>query len=160
MLGGGGRDTDGHVDNFACFEREGLVLLAWCGEQGGDPEQHRACLRAEAILKRERDARGRPLEVMRVPLPPALHYTQEEAEAIKGGARTRGERLTASYINFCWCGDRRVIVPGFGTPAADRAAKDVIARALPDREVIQLQIGRALALGGGNMHCMTCHQPA
>ena len=86
--------------------------------------------------------------------------TREEAEAIEGGARTPGEQICASYINFCWNGDHRVIIPGFGAPDADRRAKAIFEKALPGREVIQLQIGRALALGGGNMHCMTCHQPS
>jgi len=153
-------DTDGHVDNFACFAREGVVLLAWCEDQCGDPQQHRVCAEAEAILLGETDAEGRPLEVVRVPLPPPLHYTREEAEAIEGGARTPGEQICASYINFCWNGDHRVIIPGFGAPDADRRAKAIFEKALPGREVIQLQIGRALALGGGNMHCMTCHQPS
>ena len=152
-------DTDGHVDNFACFARVGLVLLAWCEEDRDYPGQHTACLRAQDILERERDARGRRLEVMRVPLPDKpLCYTAEEAAAITDNSRSPGERLAASYLNF-YIANGAVIVPGFGCPSSDEAARVHIQKAFPERQVIQLQVGRQLALGGGNIHCITQQQP-
>ena len=30
-------ETDGHVDNLACFVRPGVVMLAWC-EDRSDPQ--------------------------------------------------------------------------------------------------------------------------
>ena len=38
-------DTNGHVDNFACFARPGVVLLAWT-DNTQDPQvpwSHRVC---------------------------------------------------------------------------------------------------------------------
>ena len=36
-------DTNGHVDNFACFARPGVVLLAWTDNKD-DPQVLPACL--------------------------------------------------------------------------------------------------------------------
>lgn len=54
-------DTNGHVDNFACFVRPGVVLLAWCE----DPSDPQADISREALqlLAQERDAQGRQLQV-------------------------------------------------------------------------------------------------
>jgi hypothetical protein len=54
-------DTNGHVDNFACFARPGVVLLAWCDDRS-DPQ---ADISREALelLLQERDAQGRQLQV-------------------------------------------------------------------------------------------------
>ena len=49
-------------------------------------------------------------------------------------------------------------MPGHGVPA-DGAARDAVAAAFPDREVIQLNL-RALPYGGGGIHCITQNQPA
>lgn len=54
-------DTNGHIDNFACFVRPGVVLLAWCDDPS-DP-QHNISQDALALLMQERDARGRQLQV-------------------------------------------------------------------------------------------------
>lgn len=37
----GDDDTNGHVDNFACFARPGVVLLAWTDDES-DPQVGRA----------------------------------------------------------------------------------------------------------------------
>jgi agmatine deiminase len=54
-------DTNGHIDNFACFVRPGVVLLAWCDDPS-DP-QHTISQEASALLMQERDAQGRQLQV-------------------------------------------------------------------------------------------------
>lgn len=54
-------DTNGHIDNFACFVRPGVVLLAWCDDPS-DP-QHDISQEALALLMQERDAQGRQLQV-------------------------------------------------------------------------------------------------
>lgn len=37
----GDDDTNGHIDNFACFAAPGVVLLAWTDDEG-DPQARRA----------------------------------------------------------------------------------------------------------------------
>ena len=133
-------DTDGHVDNLAIFAREGLVLLAWCTEDE-DKRQHTICSDALDVLNTTKDAKGRNLEVVKVPLPPPLFYTQSEAASIHGGAREEGERLAASYINLYIANDV-VVVPGFGDRQADDKARNIISNVFLDHKVVQLQIGR------------------
>jgi agmatine deiminase len=50
-------------------------------------------------------------------------------------------------------------MPKFGEEGADEAARDVIANAFPDREVVQVTL-RFIPEGGGGIHCITLHQPA
>jgi agmatine deiminase len=153
-------DTNGHVDNFACFARPGVILLAWCDDPA-DP-QHAISRDALAILEGETDARGRRFEVVKLPCPPALERTRAEYEGLDAeGRRHRaaGERLAASYVNF-YVANGGVVAPAFGgaAAAADAAAAEVLRRAFPGREVVQVPT-REIVLGGGNIHCITQQQP-
>jgi hypothetical protein len=69
-------DTNGHIDNFACFVRPGVVLLAWCDDPS-DPQSD-ISREALALLQQEVDAQGRQLQVIKLPCPPPLSRTQEE----------------------------------------------------------------------------------
>jgi len=150
-------ETGGHVDNLACFVRPGVVLLSWCDDPA-DP--HYAVSRdAEARLKGARDAKGRPIEVVRIPMPTPMFYTEEEAAGIDhvaGMNRAAGERLAASYVNF-YIANGAIIAPSFGVPT-DSAAADVLKSLFPDRRVVMLP-AREILLGGGNIHCITQQQP-
>ena len=48
---------------------------------------------------------------------------------------------------------------GFGAAEADQRAKEIMEEVFKGRSVVQLQVGRHLALGGGNIHCITQQQP-
>jgi agmatine/peptidylarginine deiminase len=153
-------DTNGHIDNFACFARPGVVLLAWTDDEK-DP-QHEISTRALEILRREKDARGRDLEIVKLPCPPVLERTQEEYEGLAPEGREHrapGERLAASYVNF-YVANGGVVAPAFGGAAeeADARAAEVLRRAFPGREVVQVPT-REIVLGGGNIHCITQQQP-
>ena len=63
-------ETDGHVDNLACFARPASSLLTW-SEDESDP-QHAISRDALARLEAATDARGRALEVITPPLPGPL----------------------------------------------------------------------------------------
>ncbi len=97
-----GDETDGHVDNLACFTRPGRVLLTWT-EDAGDPQ---APISAEArrLLESTTDARGRQLDVGLLPSPGPLTMTTDEAAGIDGSGNARlrsaGDRLAGSYVNF------------------------------------------------------------
>lgn len=144
-------DTNGHVDNIACFAAPGKVLLAWTDDESDS--QYAVSTRAYDVLLKATDARGRTLEIIKVPLPPPQFITEEEA---RGTSRCAGERMAASYINF-YIVNGGVIMPGFGTDT-DVSARDVLQRVFPDRRVVQVQT-REILLGGGNIHCITMQQP-
>jgi agmatine deiminase len=153
-----GDETDGHVDNLACFVRPGVVLLTWCDDPA-DP--HYAVSRdAEARLKAARDAKGRELVVERVPMPSPMFITADEAAGVDATAagmnRAAGERMAASYVNF-YVANGAIIAPCFGVET-DEAAQKVLARLFPGRDIVMVP-AREILLGGGNIHCITQQQP-
>lgn len=151
-------ETDGHIDNFACFLRPGVVLLTWT-DDSSDP-QHEIAADALARLGAATDARGRPLEVIRIPSPGPLTMTAEEAagvEAVAGSKpRRAGDRMAGSYVNF-YAGTSRIVYPLLDE-RFDAQAAAILARCFPDREVVGVA-GREILLGGGNVHCITQQVP-
>jgi agmatine deiminase len=152
-------ETDGHIDNLACFARPGVVLLTHTDE-AADP-QHAISQDALERLAAATDARGRPLEVIRMPSPPPLTISEEEArgvDAVPGTLpRRAGDRLAASYVNF-YLGSSRVVFPLLDPRYDDRAA-EVLRGCFPDREIVGVP-AREILLGGGNIHCITQQVPA
>jgi len=151
-------ETDGHVDNLACFARPGVVLLSY-SEDVSDP-QHAISRDAFERLQRARDARGRELEVVRLPSPGPLTITAEEASGIDVVAssqpRRAGERLAASYANF-YIATTRIVFPLLDERFDEQAA-EMLAGCFPDREIVGVP-GREILLGGGNIHCITQQVP-
>ena len=151
-------ETDGHVDNLACFVRPGVVLLSWSDDE--DDPSYAASRDALARLQRARDAGGRELEVIRMPAPGPLLITDEEAAGIRPvpGSRPRvaGERMAASYVNFYPATDR--IVFPLLDERTDGAACDVLRGCFPGREIVGVP-AREILLGGGNVHCITQQVP-
>lgn len=95
-------DTNGHIDNFACFVRPGVVLLAWT-DDALDP-QYEISREAYDILSSTKDALGRSIEVIKIPTPPPMYYSEEECQGrtLWGGHNPRepGARMAGSYVNF------------------------------------------------------------
>ena len=156
----GDDDTDGHIDNFACFARPGVVLLSWTDDVM-DPQRERS-LEALDVLESTTDAQGRKLEIIKVPMPPPMFRTAEDVKtvaAVEGVTeRAEGMKLAGSYVNFYIC-NGGVVMPALGEVEADAAAKKVIEKTFPDRKVVQVPT-REVLLGGGNIHCITQQQPA
>ncbi|HET7591179.1 MAG TPA: agmatine deiminase [Solirubrobacterales bacterium] len=152
-------ETDGHVDNLACFARPGTVLLSWAD----DPEdpQHPISRDARERLEAATDARGRPLEVVPLPSPGPLHISAEEAAGVDAAEgtvpRRAGARMAASYANF-YLGNSRVVYPLLD-PRHDEEAAAILRRTFPEREVVGVP-AREILLGGGNIHCITQQVPA
>lgn len=134
-------ETDGHVDGIACFVRPGLALV----ESHPDPGDPLAAVLAEnrRALELARDAKGRTIEIM--PLQTAV------------AAESSGEIFCDAYINF-YLANGAVILPGYGI-ASDAPARDVLAQAFPNREIVQVEVN-GIAPGGGGIHCITQQQPA
>lgn len=151
-------ETDGHVDNLACFARPGLVLLTW-SEDESDP-QHEISFQARARLEAETDARGRPLEIVTLPSPGPLTATAAEAEGVEPvpGTKPRhgGDRLAASYVNF-YLGNSRIVFPLLDE-RFDAEAAAILGRCFPAREIVGVP-AREILLGGGNIHCITQQVP-
>ena len=152
-------ETDGHVDNLACFVSPGVVLLTWTDEQN-DP-QHAISRDALERLERATDARGRRLEVIRMPAPGPLSITAGEAAGVQAapGSKPRraGERMAASYVNF-YAASKRIVFPLLDE-RLDGAAAELLGSCFPDREIVGVH-AREILLGGGNIHCITQQVPA
>lgn len=134
-----GDETDGHVDNVACFAEPGKVIIQVCE----DPEDDNYEITQEnlEILEKATDARGRKLEIIKIEQPPADYFEDS--------------RLTLSYLNFYFVNDG-IILPIFGGTASetDERAEAVLKKAFPDKRIRTID-GRAIIKEGGNVHCTT-----
>jgi agmatine deiminase len=136
-----GDDTDGHVDDVARFVAPGTVVAAHEPDPG-DPNHEPLADNLER-LGRARDARGRALDVVRLPMPPPVVID--------------GVRCPASYANF-YLANGLALVPVFDSPR-DAEALAVLGELLPDRQLVPIP-SRALVIGLGAVHCLTQQEPA
>jgi agmatine deiminase len=152
-------ETDGHVDNIACFARPGVVLLTWTDDES-DP-QHEISRDALERLEAATDAKGRSFEVVKLPSPGPMEIGDDEADGVDAIAGTKprrpGDRLAGSYVNF-YLADGRLVAPLLDERFDDEAF-EVLAACLPEREVVGVP-AREILLGGGNIHCITQQVPA
>ena len=155
-----GDETNEHIDNMACFVRPGVVALAWTDDK--TTKQYHYCRDAYNVLKKEKDAQGNRLSIVKVPLPAPLYMTKEEARGIKKtqkNAKPRQENdfLAGSYVNY-YQGHDFIILPRFGVKE-DKKALSLFKKLYPDKKVVQVD-SREILLGGGNIHCITMQIPA
>lgn len=68
----------------------------------------------------------------------------------------KGQRLAASYVNM-YIGNDVVVLPVFGVPTDEEAIR-VVQGLFSSKRVVPLS-SRELLLGGGNIHCLSQHQP-
>ena len=152
-------ETDGHIDELACFSRPGEVLLTWTDNKR-DP-QYAISQDAFQRLSDVRDARGRRLKIHKMPMPGPLKMTAREAAGIRArdGVKPRvaGERLAASYANF-YLANGGLVMPLLD-PRTDKEAASRLKRLFPGRTVVGVP-AREILLGGGNIHCITQQVPA
>jgi agmatine deiminase len=126
------RDTDGHIDGIAIFTKPGELLLL----DPADPTDPDAALAAanRGVLAATPDSRGRTVYVMSL---------------------DPGAVVDIPYANI-YVANGVAIVPG-GT-SSDEVVRDQIAKAFPDREIVQVP-ARTLHEGGGGPHCITQQVP-
>lgn len=136
-----GDETDGHIDEIACFIAPGKVLCL-ITQDAKDPNYANLQENLE-ILKSTTDAKGRPLDVYTVEQPPATYIN--------------GERLTLSYINF-YLANKGIVMPAFGYKAHDQAAYTLFRQLFPSYHITQIDALDVFA-GGGGIHCITQQQP-
>jgi agmatine deiminase len=152
-------ETDGHIDNLACFARPGEVCLSFPGNRRD--AQWVVSNDALERLQEARDARDRRIKVHKLPSPRPIRSTRSEAAGVqhRAGSKPReaGERLAASYANFYIC-NGAVIVPLLDR-RTDGTALARLRRVFPERQIVGLP-SREILLGGGNIHCITQQVPA
>lgn len=138
-----GDETDGHIDNIACFIKPGVIMVQVCYETN-DPNFEITMENLMRIRNFE-DARGRTLEIVEILQPPMRFY--------------KGQRLTLSYLNFYFV-NGGIVLPVFGgeAEAYDHAAINTFKKLFPDRRIITVD-GMALVKEGGNVHCITQQMP-
>ncbi len=135
-------ETDGHVDNLACFVRPGVVLAMTTEDT--DDGNYEALADNLERLRAARDAKGRELEVIEIPQP--------EAEAGEDG-----RRLSKSYVNF-YIANGGVVMPSF-EDGKDKTAYEIVGKCFPQRGVRQVPASD-IVRGGGGIHCITQQQPS
>ncbi|HXG61574.1 MAG TPA: agmatine deiminase family protein [Planctomycetota bacterium] len=135
-----GDDTHGHVDDLARFVGPARVVL--CREDNPKDPNYRPLEENRERLQGARDASGRRIEVIPLPMPAPLLF--------------EGMRLPASYANF-YIANGRVLVPTFNDPR-DRAALGLLAELFPDREVVGIHCVD-FVWGLGTLHCATQQEP-
>lgn len=151
-------ETNGHIDDVACFTAPGEVACIWT-----DDESHpfyKEARDAYAQLSQATDAKGRKLKIHKLCLTKKPCYL-EGAEAIDNQEgtlpRENGEVSIASYMNFLIV-NGAVILPQYGDEN-DALAVSQVKEMFPGREVVGVMT-REVAFGGGNIHCITQQQPS
>lgn len=136
-------ETDGHIDNIACFASCGRVIVGVPASRS-HPDSAPA---AEAIrrLRQARDAEDRSIEVVELVQPSRLRTDW------------RGRVLAASYVNF-YLPNGGLVMPSFDDPNDERA-RNVLADCFPGRDILQID-ALDIVQGGGGIHCITQQEPA
>jgi len=150
-------ETNGHIDDVACFIRPGEVACIWT-EDKNHPfyEQAQA---AYKTLSEATDAKGRKLKVWKLCLTKEPCYLKGAAtiDSVEGTLpREDGEVSIASYMNFLIV-NGGVIVPQYGDEN-DALALQQVQEMFPERKAVGVRT-EEVAYGGGNIHCITQQQP-
>ena len=151
-------ETNGHVDDVACFVRPGEAACIYTD----DPSHpfFRQAQEAYRTLSAQTDAKGRKLKVHKLCLtkePVYLEGAQTIDLTVNAVSREPGTLSIASYLNFLITNDG-IIAPQYGDPN-DALALRQLREMFPDRKVVGVYT-REIVYGGGNIHCITQQQPA
>jgi agmatine deiminase len=134
--------TNGHVDIVATLPSPGRLLLHDQTDPGHPDFAVTSQLRA--FLCEQRDAAGRPFEIVDLPAPATLRDDQGFVDW--------------SYVNHLVV-NGGVIACGFGEEEADARAGAILADAYPGRRVVTVD-ARPIFSRGGGVHCITQQQPS
>jgi agmatine deiminase len=138
--------TDGHIDNVARFVGPARVVCQ--APAGADDPNTETLEHIAQALEQATDAKGRRLEVIRIP-------------GVGLYRNALGEISPASHLNFV-IANGVAVMPIYGTPTED-AALDALRAVFHDRKVIGVPSRGLLGAGdagGGSFHCITQQEPA
>ena len=150
-------ETNGHVDDVACFIRPGEVACIWT-EDPSNPF-YEAAQAAYKTLSEATDAKGRKLKVHKLCLTKEPCYLKgaDTIDTATGAIpREEGEISIASYMNFLIT-NGAIILPQYGDEN-DALAVEQVQAMFPDY-VIEPVRTEEVAYGGGNIHCITQQRP-
>ncbi len=149
-------ETNGHIDDVACFIRPGEVACIWTDDKNN--QFYNVAQEAYKTLSEATDAKGRKLKVHK------LCMTKDyvtingdfDIDYVEGTLpREDGEISIASYMNFLIV-NGGVVVPQYGDENDDLALK-TIQEWFPDCKAVGVRT-EEVAYGGGNIHCITQQQ--
>lgn len=151
-------ETNGHIDDVACFVRPGEVACIYT-EDTTHPFYETAKA-AYDFLCQATDAKGRKLKVHKpccpaVPVTIGKDFNIDRTRDAK--ARPEGDLCITSYANFLIV-NGGVIVPQYGDKN-DKLALEQIQAMFPERKAVGVYT-REIVYGGGNVHCITQQLPA
>jgi len=152
-------NTNGHIDNIACFVAPGHVLIAIFDDKN-DP-QYAMSQKSLKVLEKTLGVDGKFLKISKMIFPSELVYSSRDEsktvdEVDTSVPRPANKRLVASYLNFYIC-NGAIIMPAFNLPSDPKAAQ-ILQELFPDRDIIPIY-SREILLGGGNIHCITQQIP-
>ncbi len=136
-----GDDTDSHIDTLARFAPGNTIIYTGCDDYS-DEHYHELNLMEQELME-ARTLDGMPFNLIRLPLPDAIHDED-------------GQRLPATYANFLAL-PRAVIMPVYGQPKKDEMARQMLQIAF-DVPVVTVDC-RPLIRQHGSLHCMTMQMP-
>ena len=150
-------ETNGHIDDVACFIRPGEVACIWT-----EDENHPFYQQAQDAYKtlcEATDAKGRKLKVHKLCLTREPCYLKgaDTIECIEGTIpREEGEVSIASYMNFLIV-NGGIILPQYGDEN-DALAVEQVQAMFPERKVVGVRT-EEVAYGGATIHSNTQQQP-
>lgn len=150
-------ETNGHIDDVACFVRPGEVACIYTEDESSP--FYKESQDAYNTLINSTDAKGRKLKVHKVctPKAPVLMEGADTIETVDGTIpRQDGDICIASYLNFLIT-NGGVIVPQYDDEN-DAMALEQIKAIFPDKKVVGVKT-REIVYGGGNIHCITQQMP-
>lgn len=151
-------ETNGHIDDVACYVRPGEVLTIWTDDKN-DPFYDVAQENYKALTEMT-DAKGRKLKVHKLcttkePVRLSGNFKIDEIEGTI--PREDGEICIASYMNFLIT-NNAIITPQYGDENDALAIKQ-LQEIFPDYQVVGVNT-KEVVYGGGNVHCITQQQPS
>lgn len=150
-------ETNGHIDDVACFVRPGEVACIYT-EDPGHPF-YKEAQEAYRTLSEATDAKGRKLKVHKLCLTkePVWMEGAETIDRTPGTIpRKNGDLCIASYLNFLIT-NGGIIAPQYDDENDEQALKQ-LQEIFPDHKVVGVHT-REIVYGGGNIHCITQQQP-
>lgn len=137
-----GDDTDSHIDTLARLAPYDTILYVSCDDETDEHYHELNAMKNELIHLRTPD--NRPYRLL--PLPMAKACFDEE-----------NNRLPATYANFLII-NQAVLLPFYDDPINDQKAKNVLATAFPEHEIIGIEC-TPLIYQHGSLHCVTMQYP-
>ncbi|KAJ6095415.1 hypothetical protein N7486_006161 [Penicillium sp. IBT 16267x] len=138
--------TDVHMDVKARFIRPGVIVYSKPHDMAVDVWKETSAEIRE-ILGRERDSKGRTLQIHPIEEPDPRSLTS-----------SADDELSASYVSFYFV-NGGLIIPKFGDEERDQRALELLSSLIPDRVVRQVYTN-AIPLTGGVLHRVTQQVPS